>query len=136
MLKLVIPSDGPARLVKAVQNYIQPEQKNTELSEVTNLTDLQQEINISQGANKSTIKDLPKDYYSKWSWFIGGLLVGSFLNFFTVLVLVSIGVLIANEPLPVLGLPPQEAIGNIIRTVVRNSVAKDIPITTVKTKKE
>lgn len=125
MLKLVIPSDGPARLVKAVQNYMQNPDK-----ELTNLHDLPQELIISQNKpvlDNDILKEIPREFKdnSKWPWFIGGLLVGSFLNFFTVIVLVSIGILIANEPLPVLGIPPQEAIANVVRTIVRNSMNKD-----------
>jgi hypothetical protein len=38
--------------------------------------------------------------------------------------MISVGVLIANEPLPGLGIPPQEVLFNIIRTVV-NAAARD-----------
>ena len=63
--------------------------------------------------------------YGKLSWFLGGLIIGSMLQPFTVLVMIGIGLLIDNHPLPeMLGsFTPQDFTITILKTLIQSMIS-------------
>ena len=70
---------------------------------------------------KEEIRQGLKDEYGKLSWFALGLALGSILDFFTVIVMFCIGILIDNRPLPTIfgDITPRELVANLIKSAVR-----------------
>jgi hypothetical protein len=62
-----------------------------------------------------------KSSYSKIWWFFGGLLVGSFLDFFTVIVMILLGILIDNQPI-LHDLTPQDLISYFAKSSISGFV--------------
>jgi hypothetical protein len=59
--------------------------------------------------------------YSKLSWFLGGVVIGSFLDTFTIIVMIVLTLLWENRPLPdpLSGLTPQDFIVLMFKHLIR-----------------
>lgn len=80
---------------------------------------------VAKDMKETDKKETEDKGYGKLSFFLLGLSIGSILEPFTIVVMLLIGILVNNQPLPEsLGsITPQELLGTIIKNLIKSIIS-------------
>lgn len=111
------------KIIDARENKENMENKSTEIVErITSWWASPAKISTTDDPQMTDVVQAPKDY-GKLSCLIIGMLIGTFLNPFTLIVMVCLGILVDNRQLPTAmgGLTPQEIVMGLLRYLLSST---------------